>query len=109
MTWHEMDMWDAQALADIRQKSPVPIGSLESVVGRRSFRPFLERGGVDFAIVDLLWNGWSEALKIAAMGDRSDAFLVPVRECRVSLHAAMMSAQVAQTRRLSWLPRRSLV
>src|SRR5580700_10847334 len=35
MTWLEMDMWDAQALADIRQKSPVPIASLESVVGRR--------------------------------------------------------------------------
>ena len=30
MTWLEMDMWDAQALADIRRKSPVPIASMES-------------------------------------------------------------------------------
>ena len=77
MTWLEMDMWDAQALADIRQKSPVPIASLESVVGRRSFRPFLERGAVDFAIVDLLWNGWSEALKVAAMVESFEISCAP--------------------------------
>jgi L-alanine-DL-glutamate epimerase-like enolase superfamily enzyme len=77
MTWLEMDMWDAQALADIRQKSPVPIASLESVVGRRSFRPFLERSAVDFAIVDLLWNGWSEALKVAAMVESFEISCAP--------------------------------
>jgi galactonate dehydratase len=77
MTWLEMDMWDAQALADIRQKSPVPIASLEQVVGRRNFRPFLERNAADFAIVDLLWNGWSEALKIASMVESFEISCAP--------------------------------
>lgn len=77
MTWLELDMWDAQALADVRRQSPVPIASLESVVGRRSFRPFLERGAVDFAIVDLLWNGWSEALKVAAMVESFEISCAP--------------------------------
>jgi galactonate dehydratase len=77
MTWLELDTWDAQALADIRQKSPVPIASLESVVGRRNFRPFLERNAADFAIVDLLWNGWSEALKIAAMVESFEVSCAP--------------------------------
>ena len=46
MTWLEMDMWDAQALADIRRKSPVPIASLEQVVGRAQFPavPRAQRG-----------------------------------------------------------------
>ena len=77
MTWLEMDMWDAPALADIRQKSPVPIGSLESITGRRGFRPFLELKAADFAIVDLLWNGWSESLKIASMVESFELSCAP--------------------------------
>ena len=77
LTWLEMDMWDAQALADIRRKSPVPIASMESVIGRRSFRPFLERNAADFAIVDLLWNGWSEALKVASMVESFEISCAP--------------------------------
>ncbi|NKL38708.1 mandelate racemase/muconate lactonizing enzyme family protein [Rhizobium leguminosarum bv. viciae] len=77
LTWLEMDMWDAQALADVRSKSPVPIASLEQIVGRRNFRPFFERGAVDFAIVDLLWNGWSEGLKVAAMAESFEINCAP--------------------------------
>lgn len=77
MTWLEMDLWDAPALADIRRKSPVPIASLEQVVGRRNFRPFLEHKAADFAIVDLLWNGWSEGLKIAAMVESFEVSCAP--------------------------------
>jgi galactonate dehydratase len=77
MTWLEMDLWDPQALADIRAHSPVPIASLEQVVGRRNFRPFLERNAVDFAIVDLLWNGWSESIKIAAMVESFEISCAP--------------------------------
>jgi L-alanine-DL-glutamate epimerase-like enolase superfamily enzyme len=77
MTWLEMDMWDAPALADIRRNAPVPIASLESVVGRRNFRPFLEQKAADFAIIDLLWNGWSEALKIAAMVESFEVSCAP--------------------------------
>lgn len=77
MTWLEFDMWDAQAVADIRSKSPVPIASLEQVVGRRNFRPFLEQKAVDFAIVDLLWNGWSESIKIASMVESFEISCAP--------------------------------
>src|SRR3984957_14883508 len=42
MTWLEIDTWDPQALALIRRVAPCPIASLESVCGRRAFRPFLD-------------------------------------------------------------------
>jgi galactonate dehydratase len=77
MTWLEMDMWDPSALADIRRKSPVPIGSMESVVGRRAYRPFMEQHAADFAIIDLLWNGWSESLKIASMVESFEVSCAP--------------------------------
>ena len=73
-----MDMWDAHGSRRHRRRnSPVPIASLESVVGRRNFRPFLERNAADFAIIDLLWNGWSEALKIAAMVESFEVSCAP--------------------------------
>jgi galactonate dehydratase len=50
-----------------RHKSPVLVAPLASVVGRRNFRPFLECDAADVAIIDLLRNGWSEALNTAAM------------------------------------------
>jgi L-alanine-DL-glutamate epimerase-like enolase superfamily enzyme len=77
MTWLELDLWDAPALADVRDKSPVPIASLEQVVGRRNFRPFLVQKAVDFAIVDLLWNGWSESIKIASMVESFEISCAP--------------------------------
>lgn len=77
MTWLELDLWDAPALADVRDKSPVPIASLEQVVGRRNFRPFLDQKSVDFAIVDLLWNGWSESIKIASMVESYEVSCAP--------------------------------
>ena len=77
MTWLEMDMWDAPSLADIRQKSPVPIASLESITARRNFRPFLEQKAADFAIIDLLWNGWSKSLKIASMVESFELSCAP--------------------------------
>ena len=46
-----------------------PIASLESLYGRQQFKPFLDAGAVDVAIVDILWNGCWESLKIAAMCD----------------------------------------
>jgi len=77
MTWLEMDMWDPMALADIRRASPVPIASTESVIGRRAFRPFLDAYAMDVAIIDILWNGWLESLKIAAMAEAYELNVAP--------------------------------
>ena len=35
----------------------------------RAYLPFLEAGAVDVAIVDCLWNGVGESVKIAALCD----------------------------------------
>ena len=56
-------------LALVRRKASCPIALLESVAHRRGFRPFLDAYSVDVAIVDVIWNGLFESLKIAAMAD----------------------------------------
>jgi galactonate dehydratase len=67
--WLEMDMFDPKALSLIRQSTTTPIGSLETILGRRNLKPYLESHAVDVAIIDAQWNGLVEAAKMAAMVD----------------------------------------
>jgi L-alanine-DL-glutamate epimerase-like enolase superfamily enzyme len=69
LLWLEMDMHDAKALSLIRQSTTTPIGSLETILGRRSLRPYLENYSIDVAIIDAQWNGLVESVKMAAMAD----------------------------------------
>jgi len=69
MMWLEMDSLDAKGLAHIRQSSSTPIGSLETVMGRRALRPYLEERCVDVAIIDPMYNGLPESLRMASMCD----------------------------------------
>jgi len=77
LAWLELDTWDPQGLAVIRNKAPCPIASLESVIHRRGFRPFLDAYSVDVAIVDIIWNGLFESVKIAAMADAYEVNCAP--------------------------------
>ncbi len=50
-------MPDPKALSLIRQSTTTPIGSLETILGRRNLKPYLENYSVDVAIIDAQWNG----------------------------------------------------
>jgi L-alanine-DL-glutamate epimerase-like enolase superfamily enzyme len=69
LTWLEIDTHDAPALAEIKRGAPCPIASCETLHGRREFKPFFDNYATDVAIVDVVWNGLYESLKIAAMAD----------------------------------------
>jgi galactonate dehydratase len=77
LSWLEIDSFDPQALAHIRRSSRNAIASCESLFGRRGFRPFLEAGAVDVAIIDVPWNGLAEGVKIAAMADAYEVNVAP--------------------------------
>ena len=84
---------DAGALAQVRAAAGTPIASLESLHGRRAYRPFLERGAVDVAIVDVPWNGFLEAVKIAALAEAHELNVAPHNFC--GHLATMINAQFA--------------
>jgi galactonate dehydratase len=77
LMWLELDIYDPAALALIRRQAGTPVASCESLFGRRQFRPFLEAGAVDVAIVDIPWNGILEGLKIAAMAETYEVNCAP--------------------------------
>jgi len=75
--WLELDSYDPSALVHIRRAAQMPIASCESLFGRRQYRPFLEAGAVDVAVIDVAWNGLLESLKIAAMADAYEVNVAP--------------------------------
>ncbi len=69
MGWVELDLHDASELAAIRQSTSVPIASLETIYGMAGLRPYLDAKSVDFAIIDVQWNGMVNAVKMSALAD----------------------------------------
>ncbi len=77
LSWLEIDTWDPQSLALIRSRAPCPIASCESITGRRAFRPFLDAYAQDVAIIDVIWNGFLESIKIASMAEAYEVNVAP--------------------------------
>ena len=75
--WVEVDSYDAQALAYVRDHSPHPISSGETLFGIRDFLPFLRSDAMDVAIVDAVWNGVWQAMKIAAAAEAHQVNVAP--------------------------------
>ena len=69
LTWLEIDTHDAPALAEIKRHAHCPIASCETLHARREFKPFFDNYATDVAIVDVIWNGLNESLKVASMAD----------------------------------------
>ncbi|MBV9784710.1 MAG: mandelate racemase/muconate lactonizing enzyme family protein [Acidisphaera sp.] len=77
LTWLEIDTHDPASLALIRRGAPCPIASCETLCGRRDFKPFFEHYATDVAIIDVIWNGLAESLKIAAMAEAYEVNVAP--------------------------------
>lgn len=75
--WLEVDSVDPQELARLRRDVALPVASLEHLYGRHDYRRFLDAGAVDVAIVDPIWNGFSEALRIAALAEAYEINVAP--------------------------------
>ena len=75
--WVEYDTDTADALADIRRHSPHPIASCETLLGLREFLPFFRAQSMDVAIVDVVWNGAWQSIKIAAAAEAHELNVAP--------------------------------
>ena len=87
LAWLELDLPDPDAVCDIRRSVRTPIASLETCYHREMYRPFLEKRAVDVAIIDVMWNGIYESVKIA---DLADAYDIGVSSHAFTSHLALM-------------------
>ena len=71
-------MDDAQALADLRSRTRVPICASETLGGSLAYRDLLAAGSLDYLMLDLVWcGGFTEARKIAALAQAYNKPLAP--------------------------------
>jgi L-alanine-DL-glutamate epimerase-like enolase superfamily enzyme len=77
LLWLEVDLFDPAALSLVRQRAPMPICSGENLYGARGFRPYLEAASMDVASVDVVWNGFHQAKKIADLAETFEVNCAP--------------------------------
>jgi L-alanine-DL-glutamate epimerase-like enolase superfamily enzyme len=77
LLWLEVDIFDPAALAVVRQRAAMPICSGENLYGSRGFRPFLDAAALDVASVDVIWNGFHQAKKIADLAETFEVNCAP--------------------------------
>jgi L-alanine-DL-glutamate epimerase-like enolase superfamily enzyme len=77
LMWLEVDAFDPVSLAAVRTGAAVPICSGENLYTNRGFRPFLEAGAMDVASVDVIWNGFHQAKKIADLAETFEVNCAP--------------------------------
>jgi len=77
LMWLEVDAFDPVALAAVRHGTSIPVCSGENLYTNRGFRPFLEAGSMDVASVDVIWNGFHQAKKIADLAETFEVNCAP--------------------------------
>jgi galactonate dehydratase len=77
LMWLEVDAFDPVSLAAVRAGAAVPICSGENLYTNRGFRPFFEAGAMDVASVDVIWNGFHQAKKIADLAETFEVNCAP--------------------------------
>ncbi len=77
LLWFEVDSFDPKSLAYVRSEADVAICSGENLYTNRQFRPFFEAQSIYIASVDVIWNGFHQAKKIADLAETFEVNCAP--------------------------------
>lgn len=104
LTWLEVETKDPQALDVIRRGTSTPIASLETLYGLNEFRPFIAGYTVDVPIIDVMYNGVWQAVRIATLADAYETNVAPHNPSGqlASLHSAHFAASIPNFRILEY-------
>jgi L-alanine-DL-glutamate epimerase-like enolase superfamily enzyme len=77
LLWLETDMHQPQVLAGVRASARLPIASLETIYRTKGYLPYFEAGSADVAVIDVVWNGLAESVRIANLADAYEVSVAP--------------------------------
>ena len=100
MMWVEIDMYDAEALADVRRSTTVPITSGENLYTVRDYMPFLEQRSMDNVMIDVCWQGFARSRDVALLAESYELNVAPHNYYShlASMHALHLCATVPNVR-----------
>jgi L-alanine-DL-glutamate epimerase-like enolase superfamily enzyme len=77
LLWLETDMHQPKVLAEVRASARLPIASLETIYRTKGYLPYFEAGSADVAVIDVVWNGLAESVRIANLADAYEVSVAP--------------------------------
>jgi L-alanine-DL-glutamate epimerase-like enolase superfamily enzyme len=77
LMWLEIDAYDPAALAHVKSSTSRGIATGENLYTSRQYLPFLQLHAMDIAIVDVIWNGFTESKRIADLADIYEMSVAP--------------------------------
>ena len=92
LMWLELDMYDPEAILQIRESTSIPICTGENLFHLRDYIPYMEMHAADVLMIDVPWNGFSQAKKV---GDLAEVYQINVSPHNFYSHlATFMSASL---------------
>jgi L-alanine-DL-glutamate epimerase-like enolase superfamily enzyme len=100
LMWVELDLYDERALREVKEATSIPICSGENLYGLRGYRPFFEARALDVVMIDVSWNGFAPAKRIADLAESYELNVAPHNYYShlATLHAAHLCACVPNVR-----------
>jgi len=77
LMWMEIDNEDPLALAQLRASTTTPICTGEQLLGVRQYQPYFKLHAMDIVKVDVQWQGFSQAKKVADLAETYDLNIAP--------------------------------
>ena len=75
--WMEIDNQDPDALAQLKAAQRTPICSGEQLLGLRQYQPYFRKHAMDTVKVDVQWQGFSQAKKVADLAEVYELNIAP--------------------------------
>lgn len=69
LLWLEIDMYDPQALRQIKDSTSTPICTGETLYHMTQFIPYFEARSADVFMVDVPWNGFTQSKKVGDLAE----------------------------------------
>ena len=85
LLWLEIDMYDHQAIRQIKDSTSTKICTGENLFYMREFIPYFESRAADVFMIDVPWNGFSQSKKI---GDLAEVYQLNVAPHNYYSHLA---------------------
>jgi L-alanine-DL-glutamate epimerase-like enolase superfamily enzyme len=85
LLWLEIDMYDPKAILQIKQSTTTRICTGENLYYMRDFIPYFELHAADVFMIDVPWNGFSQAKKI---GDLAEVYQLNISPHNYYSHLA---------------------
>ena len=100
LMWLEIDLYDPQALREVKDGTVLPICSGENLFGLRGYRPFFEARAMDVVMIDVPWNGFAQSKRIAELAESYELNVAPHNYYShlSTLHSAHLCATVPNVR-----------